>query len=388
MTEPESRSIQVKYNESGTPCLNVKLVTTNKYDAKSNYSILNYNKELISCHKDNISNYRSVVYSYPELKLLSFSPPKMHLPNAFFSQEDPEIKQSYYVNEYIDGLLLHLFYDERCQHWQMTTHNNIISSYDGTRQHSLSKTICNTLKYNSCKDAFELPFWENFSKKYCYNFTLTNQYSHTNNDKCLYLTSVYQIDNDNVVPINPEIYENWQMFDTLRGILCFPHDYSRLFKETSYIQDDIQSLNLSGLVIMNINNGNRCKYISETYNIYKRIRHLEPYYLYIYICYAKMNLHYKLLPFIYKSRYNMKKIHYIWKQFIQYLHQTYLNYYVFKKDIHFRSDQCRSYLREIHQIYYIERKHKNNAPRVYKQDITDFLMKKHPQDIFNLIKNI
>ena len=143
MTELKSHSIQVKYNESGTPCLNVKLLTTNKDKTKPNYSILSYNKELLRYHKDNISNYRSVVYSYPELKLLSFSPPKMYTPNAFFSQEDSESRPKYCVNEYIDGLLIHLFYDERYQHWQMTTHNNIIVPYDGTRQHSLSKTICN-----------------------------------------------------------------------------------------------------------------------------------------------------------------------------------------------------------------------------------------------------
>jgi len=388
MTSHESHSIQVKYNVSGTPSLNVKLLTNDKDKTNPNYSILNYNKELLRYHNDAISNYRSVVYSYPELKLLSFSPPKMHTPNAFFSQEDSNTKSKYHVNEYIDGLLIHLFYDERYQQWQMTTHNSLIAQYDGTKQHSLSKTICNVLKYNSCKDISLLPFWDNFSKDYCYNFTLTNQHSHTNKDHRLYLTSVYQIDNDNVLPINPEMYENWQMFDALRGILYFPENYNRLFQETTYIQDDIRSLNLSGLVIMNTDNGNRCKYISETYNIYKRIRHIEPYYLYIYICYAKIDQHNKMLPFVYRSQYNMKKIHSIWKLFIHYLHQEYLNCYVFNKDINFRSNQYSSYLRDIHQTYYIDRKQKDNSPQVHKQDITEFLMKKHPQYIFNLIKNI
>lgn len=388
MTDLGSHSIQVKYNESGTPCLNVNILTTNKDKTKSNYSILNYNKELLSYHKDNMFNYRSVVYSYPELKLLSFSPPKMYTPNAFFSQEDSGARPAYYVNEYIDGLLIHLFYDKRYQQWKMTTHNNMIAPYDGTRQNSLSNTICNVLKYNSCKDATLLPFWDSFSKDYCYNFILTNQYSHTNKDSRLYLTSVYQIENDKVTPINPEIYENWRMFDALRGILYFPENYNRLFQETSYIQDDILSLNLSGLVIMNVNNGNRCKYISETYHIYKRIRHIEPYYLYIYICYAKIDQHNKMLPFVFKSQYNMKKIHSIWKLFIHYLHQSYLNCYIFNKDIHFRSNQCRSYLRDIHQTYYVDCKQKYNSPQVNKEHITEFLMKKHPQDIFNLIKNI
>ena len=388
MTKLDTHSIEVKYNLSGTPSLNVKLLTTSENKTIPSYSILSYNKELLSYHKDKMLMYRSVVFSHPELKLLSFSPPKMEEPNAFFSKEVSEDKPSYYVNEYIDGLLIHLFYDERYQQWQMTTHNSFITPYDGTRQHCLSNIICNILKYNSCKDVSKLPFWEGFSKECCYNFTLTNKYSHTNKDKRLYLTSVYKINNNHIVSVNPDIYERWNMFDALRGIIYFPKNYSRLFEETSYIQDDIRSLNLSGLVIMDTNNGNRCKYISETYNIYKRIRHIEPYYLYIYICYAKINQPTELLSFLYKSRYNMKKIHCIWKLFIHYLHQTYLNYYVFKKEIHFCSDQCRSYLRDIHQIYYIERKQANNSHRVNKQDIMEFLMKKHPQEVFHLVKNI
>ena len=84
----------------------------------------------------------------------------------------------------------------------------------------------------------------------------------------------------------------------------------------------------------------------------------------------------------------MKQRHSIWKLFIHYLHQSYLDCYVFNKDIHFRSNQYRSYLRDIHQTYYVDCKKKNNSPQVHKQDITDFLMKKHPQYIFNMIKNI
>ena len=87
MTESETHSIQVNYNLSGTPCLNVKLIKDkNKFEPS--YSILNYNKELLSYHNENILLYRSVVYSYPELDLLSFSPPKMDLPSNFFSREN------------------------------------------------------------------------------------------------------------------------------------------------------------------------------------------------------------------------------------------------------------------------------------------------------------
>lgn len=388
MTEYESQSIEVNYNLSGTPCLNVKLISTNESKIGPQYSILNYNKELLSYHKENILLYRSVIFSYPELTLLSFSPPKIESPHAFFSKEKVDYHSSYYVNEYIDGLLIHLFYDARLKKWVFATHNNIISPYDGTRQHSLSNILCKLLKYDSCKDASKLPFWGNLSKNHCYNFTLTNKYSHTNNQRRLYLTSVYKIHGKTVSPVNPEIYEQWNMFDVLRGLIYFPENYSRLFQETSYIQDDIKEKNMSGLVIMNTHDGSRCKYISEPYNIYRRLRHIEPYYLYTYICYAKMNKHNKMLPFIYKSRYNMKKIHSIWKLFVHYLHQTYVDYYVFKKDIYFRSEQLFSYLEQIHANHYIKQKKNDMHSKIKKDDITKFLMKKHPQDVFHALINI
>ena len=83
----------------------------------------------------------------------------------------------------------------------------------------------------------------------------------------------------------------------------------------------------------------------------------------------------------------MKKIHSIWKSFVKYLHQTYLDYYVFKKEMYLQ-DHIRSYLQDIHQQYYINKKNMNTCPRVKKEDIVQFLIKKHPQDVFHVLKNI
>ena len=386
MTESKTQSIQVNYNLSGTPYLNVKLIKNeDKSDIK--YSILNYNKELLNNYNENLFLYRSVVFSYPELELLSFSPPKMEFPNRFFSKENSEVRPCYYVNEYIDGLLIHLFYDKRIGRWKMATSNNIIIKYDGTKKNSLSSILCSILKYDSTKDVCKLPFWDKLSKNYCYNFTLTNKHSHIYRDRRLYLTSVYKINERNVSSINPEEYESWRMFDELLGLIYFPENFTRVFLETSYLQDEIKMRNISGMVIMNTKTQKRCKYISDSYNVYKKLRHIEQYYLYIFICYVRINQHNKILPFIYKSRYNMKKIHYIWKLFIKYLHQSYIDYYIFKKEMHL-SHYIISYLQGIHQIYYINKKKLNIYPQVRKQDIIDFLVKKHPQDVFTVIKNI
>ena len=379
MVQSEKCPIQINYNLSGTPSLNMRMITE---ENTPHFSILNYNKELLSSQQPTIHLYRSVVFSYPETNLLSFSPPKMMSPGIFFTETAP-----YYANEYIDGLLIHLFYDERNQGWKLATHNKLIYPYDGTKEHSLSNILCNILKYDSSRDISKLPFWDNLSKEYCYNFTLANKYSHVHTKRTLYLTSVYKINKNNVFPISPDVYEKWQMFDTLRGLINFPTDFTRTFQQTSCLQDEINSLNISGIVIMNKDNGNRCKYVCDRYKIYKLHRHIEPYYLYTYICYVKMNQHEKMLPFIYKSQYNMKKIHSIWKAFVRYIHQTYVDNYVLKKELYI-NDQLSSYLRDIHQTYYIRRKLQVAQPKVSKDDVTIFLSKKHPQEVFDLLKNI
>jgi|UniRef100_A0A6C0IQ74 hypothetical protein len=384
MTEIETQSIQVNYNLSGTPCLNVRIISEEK---NADYAILNYNKELLNNNKENIMLYRSVVFSHPERDLLSFSPPKMEVPGNFFVKENVSQNATYYVNEYIDGLLIHLFYDQRVNDWKLSTHNNIIQSYDGTKHHSISSVLCNVLKYNSSKDVSKLPFWDNFSKQYCYNFTLTNKYSHVHKSRKLYLTSVYELHNNSINPISPEIYEHWNMFDVLRGIIHFPENFTRAFQETSILQDEIKSLNISGMVIMNTQTGRRCKYISDAYNVYHRLRHIEPYFLYIYICYARMDKHRKILPYIYKTQYNMKKIHSIWITFVKYIHQMYIDKYVFKKDVYIqdRIDAC---LNEIHQLYYIYYKSRSMQSKVTKTNVLEFLLKKHPQYVLDLLQNM
>ena len=66
MTESKNHSIQVNYNLSGTPCLNVKLIK-NEDKSEVKYSIFNYNKELLNVYIEELLMYRSVVFSNPEL---------------------------------------------------------------------------------------------------------------------------------------------------------------------------------------------------------------------------------------------------------------------------------------------------------------------------------
>ena len=77
------------------------------------YSLLAYDKDYVNFNDDKIKNYRSVIFSFPERKLLSFSPPSIPILQNFVNIRDKKshcIEPSKCViNEFIDGLMLNLF---------------------------------------------------------------------------------------------------------------------------------------------------------------------------------------------------------------------------------------------------------------------------------------
>jgi hypothetical protein len=74
------------------------------------YKILNYDKTIL-CNDDMLSKlYRSIVLSSPDNKILTFSPSKSTDFDAF-KEKYPELNDSIFVNEIIEGTMINLFYD-------------------------------------------------------------------------------------------------------------------------------------------------------------------------------------------------------------------------------------------------------------------------------------
>ena len=93
------------------------------------YTIKSYDSKYI-CNdaSDHLTLYRSVIFSHPENTLLSFSPQKSVLKENFCNRyeiNDDDI----YINEYIDGTMIHLFYDNRVNQWEIATKNSIGGNY-------------------------------------------------------------------------------------------------------------------------------------------------------------------------------------------------------------------------------------------------------------------
>ena len=113
-----------------------------KYYNKNNvqYKILNYDSEML-CFDDYISSlYRSVIASFPENKILSFSPQKS-LDKDKFIEKYPNIDDSMIINEIIEGTMINLFYDSRIEKWEISTKSAIGGIYFYYRNHYEDKII-------------------------------------------------------------------------------------------------------------------------------------------------------------------------------------------------------------------------------------------------------
>ena len=102
-----------------TPKIECKLTFYREFG----YATHQYDMNML-CYDDKRNNiYKSVLYSYPENKLLSFAPPKSIPYKNFMEQHPFDVYTN--VEEYIEGQRIQLFYDDRKKEW-LTSINNYI----------------------------------------------------------------------------------------------------------------------------------------------------------------------------------------------------------------------------------------------------------------------
>ena len=93
-----------------------------KYD-NTMYGFLNYDKNYLSLNDTHTGLYRSIVFSYPERKILSYCPSKS-ISYSYYKTLFPLLDTDSYLTKHIEGQLLQLFYDNRQETWLLANENN------------------------------------------------------------------------------------------------------------------------------------------------------------------------------------------------------------------------------------------------------------------------
>jgi hypothetical protein len=314
------------------------------------YKILNYDKTIL-CNDDMLSKlYRSIVLSSPDNKILTFSPSKSTDFDAF-KEKYPELNDSIFVNEMIEGTMINLFYDNRTGEWNIATRGAVGGSYfyyrnqyeedpDKTKkQPSFYQMFLDGLRCVEGQRLNELSFLEYLPKNYSYSFVLQHPDNHIVlkiTEPKVYLVAVYEITAKNTVKyMKPTEYENWRIFQNSNGVIHFPTSYMfKTYEDITYEFTSIQTdYNKLGVMLTNMENGERSAIKNPTYDSIKTLRGNNPNLQYQYLCLRRMG---KVKDFLYYFP-QYKHVFFNFRQeyndFISNVHTSYVTYYVQKQNV-------------------------------------------------------
>lgn len=358
---------------SARPSMEYKI--TRNYAGDRLFSLLAYDKELVTFNDDKIKCYRSVVFSFPERKLLCFSPPSITTLQNFINPRDRKSNciepSKYTTNEYIDGLMLNLFFDTRTFRWELAVKYNTggkqryrynkPSSYLAQRYIDIFKQ---KLQYEG--DLMKSPIIKMLSTDHSYSFVCSYR------DEKLYLVAVYEINELYARFVEANDYENWECFANVNGVICFPKRYYFDSCSMEEIEMDICSHNIDGVVYTSNDDGKRYKVLNYWYNIRKQLRSVNSIDVFTYLCLRR-----KKGTIIKKDLFKYRKERNLFYKFIEYLYDLYIRYYQKKEGITI-TDKWRFALEQIHNNVYKHRIIHNKERRLTKKDVFNYFEREHP----------
>ena len=355
-----------------------KYYSVNNYSTKSNhtYSIVSYNKELLSC--DLIPTYgllRSVILSGSQI--VSFSPPKSISADNFITKY-PTINDSIIAQEFIEGTMINVFFDTQHQFWQISTRNTVgaeVSFYKSSKTFNLM--FMETCTFNNLDIQILNP-------NYSYSFIL----QHPENRIVvpfklpqLFLVSVYEIiqkeDNVSVKEIDINLVKNAGLWDYTS--IKFPQTYE--FTSYSELISKFASPNtpydILGIVVKNKDTGERTKFRNP---IYEEVRHLkgnQPKLQYQYLCLRHSGKIADYLKYYPEARADMSQFRDHVHMFTNTLHQNYISCYVKKeKSLKEYPNQYKTHMFKLHEYFINELRPKHLF--VTNTVVINYVNKLHP----------
>jgi hypothetical protein len=384
-----------------TMCRNINTIEQNKesilinkkiyQNANMKYTIMNYTKDFLCFDDYETSKYRSVVFSNPENKLLCFSPPKS-IKYDIFMKKYPDIDETIFANEIVEGVMINLFYDERIQSWEIATKSAIGGNYkhkkcneiEMSKQNTFIELFLDALQCISdikplCKRLNQNKVIEIFPKKYCYNFVLQHPENkivlNTETPK-LYLVGVYEIQGNTALKIPPPIFENWDIFLNIHGIIHFPkkiweNSYDKIIaKYCSVYTTNIRP----GIMITNLEDGERTKIMNPVYTNRRKTNNKNTIIQYQYLSLNRIDKTEDFLKYfpVCKKEFRKQKKEYL--DFIYNIHNSYMLKYVEGSNIHI-SPKYSVHVDRIHYTIHLP------SLSGKKQPITKDIVKKYVENM-------
>lgn len=318
-----------------------------KWSDDVSYTILNNDSTMLSFSDETVRNFRSVILDENN-HVLCFAPPNSISDETFMQKYGKEtVLPEIYLNEIVEGTMMNLFFDKRIESWQIATRGAIGGKYWFFRnEYSEDNTIAQkTFKQmfiecfrSDVNELNDIAFLEYLPKNFSYSFVLQHPDNHIvlNIEKpTLYLVAVYDKRENIVTNIPQPIYEGWDIFANVHGIIEFPKKY----EETHYSEllTKYCSINSSyttvGVMATNLKTGDRCAFPNPVYEELKKLRGNNPNLQYHFFSLEKTgqtSVFLQHFPMYKKLFYQFSKQY---QDFITNVHQSYFSYYVKKEGI-------------------------------------------------------
>lgn len=379
--------------------------------SKATYKIYNYDKSILSTLDTFHDKYRSVIFSYPENKLLSFSPPKS-IEYADFTKKYPIIQNIKYTwcarsvqienlivaTEKIEGVSINLFYDPRINSWELSTKTNIGGNYWYFANSSITdSTKKSSTFYDMFLDALiqprntqlnDNPWIRELPKSYSYSFVL----QHPENpivipikSPKLYLVAIYEIRDNCAIHIPSHEYKNWPDLMSMVGVIDFPKEldvrnYQELQKYVSKYSNHPFRL-AKGIVLWNEKTGERTLLNNPNYKELLQLREMSPGFQYEYLCMKRIGKLTEYMNHYPQQKKMIMQMENIYAEFVKTLHTCYMDVYVFKTEllnnIH---PQFRPYVENLHRNVYLHNIRTRNTVKITKAIVREYIDKMEPRE--------
>jgi len=343
-----------------------KIKCSNLNDIEEGYTIIRYDKSLIDMkdieNATTIGHLRSVIFS-KEGDLVCYSPPKS-IQWSDFQNSEHYTSCVPVIEEYIEGTMINMFWDEYTQAWEFATKNTI-----GCKKSFQYKDFfqSSTTPAKTFEDMFLEAYYYNalhyihFDKSKCYSFVLQhpeNRIVSYVSEPRIYLIACYKIENNNVM-IDDLSDIKFQIISLVNekkypNVIRFPikYEYSTNVEEFSNHPD----YNVMGIVIKNPKTGYYSKIRNNTYMNVKKMIGNSPSLLYRYIRLLKENLVNEYISIF--PEHHMYFYHYqcFIYNYIGMLESYYRHIYMLKTDINIYFTKDKKH--HVNMVYHLKQLHK------------------------------